>query len=63
MKSKRFSQSQDETLGIRLTMTEILRYSLLVITSPENALKIPKAVSGPTVDFISLHRNSQMVIK
>lgn len=61
-KGKRLIQHQNATLGIRLRMAEKSGDGFVVRMDPERALRIPKAVSGPTMVFKSLYVKSQIVL-
>lgn len=61
-KGKRLIQHQKATIGIRLRMTKKSGDWFVVRMGPDRALRIPKAVSGPTIVFKSLYVKSQIVL-
>ena len=61
-KGKRLIQHQNATLGIRLRMMEKSGDLFVVRMGPDSALRIPKAVSGPTIVFKSVYVKSQIVV-
>lgn len=63
VKSRRFSHSQVATRGRRLMMAKKSGDELVVMRGPDRALKMPKIVSGPTIDLISLQVKSQRVCR
>lgn len=59
-KGKRLIQHQKATLGIRPRMTEKSGDGFVVRIGPDRALRIPKAVSGPTMVFRSVYVKNQI---
>ena len=61
-KGRRLIQHQNATLGVRLRMVKRFGDGFVVRIGPERALRMPKAVSGPTMVFKSLYVKSHIVL-